>query len=104
MFPYNLWQSIWYYGYTGSMTAPPCSEIVEWRVLEEPLRISRRQYKVLTSLLTQSRDDDCEPDTAVDSNGENRRPIQKSSNSFYHGVYHCTSDDFGYFVFSSDEQ
>ncbi|KAL3902804.1 MAG: hypothetical protein SGARI_005666, partial [Bacillariaceae sp.] len=54
MFPYNLWQSIWYYGYSGSLTSPPCSEIVQWRILDEPIRISRRQYKELTAILTQS--------------------------------------------------
>jgi hypothetical protein len=37
MFPYNLWPSIWYFGYMGSITSPPCSSIVNWRVLDEPL-------------------------------------------------------------------
>jgi hypothetical protein len=37
MYPYSLWPSIWYYGYTGSLTAPPCSDNVQWRILDEPM-------------------------------------------------------------------
>ncbi|KAG7363290.1 carbonic anhydrase [Nitzschia inconspicua] len=105
MFPYNLWQSIWYYGYSGSLSAPPCSEIVQWRVLDEPLHISRRQYKELTFLLSQSLDDNCQRNTATDNNGENRRPIQESVNSAFQGVYyHCTLSNFGHFVYSPEDQ
>ena len=104
MFPYNLWQSIWYYGYYGSLTAPPCSGIVEWRILDEPLKISKRQYKILTSLLTQSRNENCELDTATDHKGENRRPIQVGANPSMQGVFHCTPNDFGYFAFPPNEQ
>lgn len=104
MFPYNLWQNIWYYGYSGSLTAPPCSEIVQWRVLDEPLRISRRQYKELTFLLGQSRDDDCQLDAAADLNGENRRPVQESIDGAFQGVYHCTPANFGHFAYIPEEQ
>jgi hypothetical protein len=37
MYPYSLWPSIWYYGYTGSLTVPPCSDLVQWRILDEPM-------------------------------------------------------------------
>lgn len=104
MFPYNLFPTIWYYGYTGSLTTPPCTNAVQWRVLEQPLQISRRQYKQLTLLLAQSRDSSCESDTAVDpATGENFRPLQPRD-QFFQSVYRCTFDDFGYFVYSPDEQ
>lgn len=48
------WQSLWadsksplmgnYWNAKGSLTTPPCSEIVEWIYLETPLQISSSQY------------------------------------------------------------
>jgi hypothetical protein len=104
MYPYNLWPTIWYYGYSGSLTTPPCTNRVQWRVLEHPLQISRRQYKQLTRLLTQSRDSNCELDTAVNpTTGENFRPLQPRDQSSQN-IYRCTFDDFGYFVYPPEEQ
>lgn len=40
MFPYNLWPSVWYYSYQGSLTAPPCAGTVNWRVIDTPLYVS----------------------------------------------------------------
>lgn len=35
-----------YYRYTGSLTTPPCSEIVEWIVFRKPLPISYHQVHI----------------------------------------------------------
>ena len=32
-----------FFHYTGSLTTPPCSEKVEWFVLEEPIEFSKEQ-------------------------------------------------------------
>ena len=45
--------------YKGSLTTPPCSEIVDWTVLNTPITASRAQITVLKSLF-----------------GENARPLQ----------------------------
>lgn len=35
-----------YYRYTGSLTTPPCSEIVEWIVFRKPVPISYHQVDI----------------------------------------------------------
>jgi carbonic anhydrase len=40
-----------YYAYTGSLTHPPCTEGIEWRILKEPLGISRAQLGMISALV-----------------------------------------------------
>mmetsp|Transcript_31305 Transcript_31305/g.47996 ORF Transcript_31305/g.47996 Transcript_31305/m.47996 type:complete len:449 (+) Transcript_31305:2-1348(+) len=75
MYPYSMWPSIHYYGYRGSITTPPCSDIVNWRILDKPMKISKQQYKQLTWLLQQSLNEDCQYDTRTSPIGENYRPL-----------------------------
>ena len=35
-----------YYHYFGSLTTPPCSEVVNWVVMKKPLRVTREQVLV----------------------------------------------------------
>jgi carbonic anhydrase len=37
LFPYNLWPSVWYFSYEGSIAAPPCQGNVHWRIIDQPL-------------------------------------------------------------------
>jgi carbonic anhydrase len=39
-----------YYHYLGSLTTPPCTQIVEWFVLQEPITISKEQLKQFETL------------------------------------------------------
>ena len=48
-----------YYRYQGSLTTPPCSEIVTWLVLKQPVNISRSQIA-----------------TFLNAIGTNARPVQ----------------------------
>lgn len=39
-----------YYAYTGSLTTPPCSEDLQWRILKTPIEISPAQFAQFTKL------------------------------------------------------
>jgi len=104
MFPYDLWPTIYFYRYQGQLTAPPCSEIVIWRVLDEPLLISRKQFKQLGRLLTSYVDPEtCEGASAVSPRGENYRPLE-SINHEKQEMTHCTNRDFGFWQYPPDQQ
>ena len=51
-----------YYEFTGSLTAPPCTESVEWLVLKEKSSISKEQVQTFEKTLT----------------FDNSRPVQKA--------------------------
>lgn len=40
-----------YYHYSGSLTTPPCSEVVNWYVLQKPLEASKEQIEKLSKIL-----------------------------------------------------
>lgn len=40
-----------YYHYDGSLTTPPCSEVVSWYLLQNPLRASQEQIKDFSDIL-----------------------------------------------------
>ncbi|EHB15643.1 Receptor-type tyrosine-protein phosphatase gamma [Heterocephalus glaber] len=46
-----------YYRYTGSLTTPPCSEIVEWIVFQKPVPISYHQLEAFYSIFTTEQQD-----------------------------------------------
>lgn len=43
-----------YYYYNGSLTTPPCSEVVNWYVLKEPLTASQEQIKQFSEILDEN--------------------------------------------------
>ena len=100
MFPYDMWPTIYYYKYKGSITYPPCSEIVRWRVFDEPLKISRRQLRQLSALLDSYVDEEtCENKSVVSPSGENYRPLQVL-NTEDQEVAHCQQDKYRYWKYS----
>jgi len=54
-----------FYSYLGSLTTPPCSEVVTWRVMKKPVDISPTQLKKITRLFEKNLD-------FANGNGNNR--------------------------------
>lgn len=51
------------FSYRGSLTTPPCSEVVEWRIIREPIEMSRAQLNAFIAVLD---------NTCCAANGNNR--------------------------------
>jgi carbonic anhydrase len=104
MFPYDLWPSIYFYRYKGSLTYPPCSENARWRIFDIPWRISRRQYKQLASLLESFVDESTGQGASVVSHtGENVRPLFHA-NVTTQNVTHCTYRKYRHWGYTHDQQ
>lgn len=90
--PYHaeLVPSIYFFGYNGSITEPPCGQWVAWRVIDTPMKLHVRQLEQLKRLIFTHVSADCEK-TGVQYDESVARPIQ---DSFRRGVFRCTSDDF----------
>lgn len=58
-------QKLGYYRYTGSLTTPPCSEIVEWLVLADPIQVAAADVAAFAKLYPM-----------------NARPVQKDNRRF----------------------
>ncbi|XP_057887841.1 receptor-type tyrosine-protein phosphatase gamma [Melospiza georgiana] len=66
-----------YYRYTGSLTTPPCSEIVEWIVFRKPVPISYHQLEAFYSIFTTEQQDHVK---SVEYLRNNFRPEQRLNN------------------------
>ncbi|XP_044789968.1 receptor-type tyrosine-protein phosphatase gamma isoform X4 [Bubalus bubalis] len=73
-----------YYRYTGSLTTPPCSEIVEWIVFRRPVPISYHQLEAFYSIFTTEQQDHVKSVEYLRNNfrpqqGLNNRVVYKSA-------------------------
>lgn len=86
-----------YYLYPGSLTTPPCSEVVNWYVLANPLYLSSKQFTRFSTAWAQN-------STFANGNGNNRVVMPLNSRSVKIGglsINACKEDFvsfFGFFV------
>jgi len=89
----EIMRSIHFFGYAGSLTEPPCTEFLEWRILDTPMLISRQQLFQMKTLLFRHRS--VETGCRISSNhymgSVARRPLQPLNRR---KVYRCTCRDF----------
>ena len=91
--PYHesLIPTYYFFGYDGSLTEPPCTEVVSWFVMDKPMIISKNQLEQMKYILfTNVNGDTCE-ETSVHFHNSVARPIQESLNR---QVWHCTRNNF----------
>ncbi|XP_068598169.1 receptor-type tyrosine-protein phosphatase gamma-like [Brachionichthys hirsutus] len=66
-----------YYRYTGSLTTPPCSKVVEWIVLSRPVYLSHAQLEAFYSIFTTEQQDHVK---SVEYLRNNFRPLRDLDN------------------------
>ncbi|AWP03512.1 Protein-tyrosine-phosphatase [Scophthalmus maximus] len=66
-----------YYRYTGSLTTPPCSKVVEWIVFSRPIYVSYKQLEAFYSIFTTEQQDHVK---SVEYLRSNFRPLQSLDN------------------------
>jgi len=71
------------YHYQGSLTTPPCSEVVEWLVLNDPEPMSQAQFDIFNKRWAGNA-------TFARGNGNNRvvQPLNGRTIYFYSGASH----------------
>lgn len=77
--PYKLIpSSSSFFSYKGSLTVPPCTEGVAWRVFETVVPISKRQFTWLTDIIIDGYidPDTCQPGSVANSFNRTVRPVQ----------------------------
>ena len=89
--PDDIWHSEWFIGYSGSMTFPPCSQKVTWRIMDVPFKITKAQLRQLRNIQFEHVDPNtCRLDS-VHYNESNARPTQRYKGGKY---YRCTHRDY----------
>lgn len=82
--------SVHFYGYGGSLTEPPCSEWVAWRVMDAPMEISYKQWDQMRNILFNQVDESCHRSSAHWM-GSVARPTQSLNDR---PLWKCTEQDY----------
>jgi len=80
---YRMLPTLWYCGYNGSLTIPPCHQRVVWRVLDLPMTMSKKQFKRIQKLIKNQLDENCKPNKTAYKRKEVSRPLQHNRNDIF---------------------
>ena len=86
----DIIRSRYFFGYEGSITEPPCTQFISWRVMELPALISKEQLMQMKSILFNHVDGHCRP-TSNHHDGSVARPLQPFN---HREMWQCTCRDF----------
>ena len=89
--PWYFWKSIHFWGYSGSITEPPCFEEVKWRIVDVPMQIHFNQYLQLKRLMFDHVDPDTCLKTSTHFEESNARPVQQDMGG---ATYRCRRSDY----------
>jgi carbonic anhydrase len=85
----DIQKTIHFWGYTGSLTEPPCAEAVLWRIMDVPVQISTGQLHQMQNILFNNRDNETCSFTSTHFKGSVARPIADDLR-----YYKCTRSDY----------
>ena len=86
----DIQKTVHFWGYSGSFTDPPCTrDSVDWKIMDVPTPISKKQLHQLKHYLFTHVDGDCRRTSVHNAEGSVARPTQDSLK-----YYKCTRDDY----------
>ena len=85
----DIRKTIHFWGYTGSLTEPPCAGKTMWRIMDVPVQISMNQLDQMQNILFNNRDSRTCAFTSSHYRGSVARPINNPL-----PYYKCTRQDY----------
>lgn len=87
-FHVDIQKTIHFFGYAGSLTEPPCTQVL-WRVMDVPVKISVDQLYQMQNILFNNRHNETCTYTSNHFNGRVARPVSDTLR-----YYKCTRSDY----------
>ncbi|KAL3793129.1 hypothetical protein HJC23_005631 [Cyclotella cryptica] len=85
----DIQKTVHFWGYSGSLTEPPCTDSVLWRVMDVPVKISLEQLHQMQNILFNNRNNNTCAFTSTHFKGGVARPITDTLR-----YYKCTRRDY----------
>ena len=85
----DIRKTIHFWGYTGSLTEPPCAGKTMWRIMDVPVQISMEQLNQMENILFNNRDSSTCAFTSTHYQGSVARPVKDPI-----PYYKCTRQDY----------